>query len=89
MRATPAYDSADLQELEAHDEQPGPDRDVPLAEARTGQVIQGLHGSAAGVNGVFAKLELDGDFDKTGEENDPETDESRLGSKESGGKELP
>ena len=85
----PAYDSADLQELETHDEQPRPDGDVPLAEARTGQVIQGLHGSTAGVNGVFAKLELDGDFDKTGEENDPETDESRLGSKESGGKELP
>ena len=83
-----AYDSADLQELEAHDEQPDPDGDVPFAEAGTGQAVEGLHGGAAGVNSVFAELKLDGDFDKTGEEDDPETDESCLGSKQSGGKEL-
>ena len=84
-----SHDPADLQELEGHDEEPDPDREVPPAKAGTGQVIEGLHGGPAGVDGVFAELELEGDLDEAGENDDPEADEAGLGPEEGGGKEFP
>ena len=62
---------------------------MPFAETRSGQVIESLHGGAAGIDGVLAELELEGDLDEAGEEDDPEADESGFSPEESSGNELP
>ena len=57
-------------------------------EAWAWQVVQSLHRSPAGIDGVLAEFELDSDLHEAGKENDPETDETCFGSEEGSGKEL-
>ena len=61
---------------------PTPHCPTGFPEPRSRKFIEGLHRGFARVDGETSKLDLNGDFDEAGKEDEPEADESNLCTKD-------